>query len=407
MSDETKNLSAKYKISAPKDLGAKDFVMVIEDQTDLRLIVVHQLQKQAMNTPKQAANGYEAVELIKSQKLKIAAYICDMDMPVMSGLDLLAELRENTELDRAPFCLTMDNVSKEKLMLAVENGVDEILVKPFTLGDIVPKMRAAFNKFHNPANPERVYELAKTCFREQKFDLAEKIYKDLSIAAPKGARPEVGLARIEMQKKNTTKALEYLSAAETKNPNYVHLYVERAQLYASENQWDLAIAGFQKAIDLSPLNALRYKSAADLLFKVKRYEEAASLLEQALKHKLDYPDLYNVLSQAKFALKDYKQAQKYIRSALSSDPENVDYLNQLGICLKETNQADEAVKIYNQVIKNDPNNLSALYNKAVLMHAKGDKDEAIKLLERLLKKSPGFTPAKSKLDEYQKGSTAA
>ncbi|TWW07987.1 hypothetical protein E3A20_28840, partial [Planctomyces bekefii] len=368
MSDDNKSLTAKYKIQTPKSLDMKDTIMVIEDQQDLKLIVAHQLQKTGFVPPKHAQNGLEAVQIIKEQKLKVSAYICDMEMPSMGGLDFLAELRESQELDRAPFCLTMDNVSKEKLMLAVENGVDEVLVKPFTLGDIVPKLRAAFAKFHNPNNPERVYELAKGLLRQEKLDLAAQVYSDLAAAAPKAARPSVGLARIEIKKKNNELALKYLEEAEAKNPNYVHLYVERAQIYAADNLWDQSIASFQKAIELSPLNALRYKAAADLLFKVRRFEDACGLLELAIKHKLEFPDLFHYLSQAKFALKDYKSAQKYIRQALAASPENVDYLNQLGICLKETDQADEAVKVYNQVIKSDPNNRSALYNKAILMN---------------------------------------
>src|SRR5262245_34259698 len=106
MSEDNKNLSLKYKIPTPKGLDMKDTIMVIEDQMDLRLIVAHQLQKLGFNSPKQAANGYEAVEQIKGNDLKLAAYICDMEMPVMSGLDFLGELRENQDLDRAPFCLT-------------------------------------------------------------------------------------------------------------------------------------------------------------------------------------------------------------------------------------------------------------------------------------------------------------
>ncbi len=139
-----------------------------------------------------------------------------------------------------------------------------------------------------------------------------------------------------------------------------------------------------------------------MLFTVKRYDEAVEVLETALGYKLEFPDLYHFLSQAKFALRDYKAAQKYIRHALGADSENVDYLNQLGICLKETEQKDEAMKIYNQIIKIDPSNHGALYNKAVLQHSLGDTHEAIKLLERLLRKAPDFTLAKAKLDEYCK-----
>lgn len=399
MTHDARNLSAKYKISTPKALDTKDTVMVIEDQTDLRIIVAHQLQKLNLGPPKQCANGYDGIESLK-QGVKATAYICDLDMPVMSGLDMLAELKENPALDLGPFCLMMDSVSKEKIMLAVEHGVDEILVKPFTLGDIGPKLRSAFAKFHNPSNPEKVYELAKVCLRDGKLDLSEKIYKDLAASAPKAARPTVGLARIEIKRQAYDKALQLLADAEQKNPNFVHLYSERAMIFIVRGEFAPAIENFQKAIALSPLNAIRYKSAADVLFKMNRYEDAVTLLESALARELEFPDLYHFLSQAKFALRDYKAAQKYIKQALSTDPDNVVYLNQLGICLKETDQKDEALKVYNQIIKTDPQNVDALYNKAILQHSRGDLLEAVKLLERILRKAPDFALAKAKLAEY-------
>lgn len=399
MADDARNLSAKYKIPTPPALDGKDTVMVVEDQTDLRLIVAHQLQKLNLGSAKQCANGYDAIEAMK-HGVKAAAFICDLEMPVMSGLDMLMELKENPALELGPFCLMMDNVSKEKIMLAVEHGADEVLVKPFTLGDIGPKVRSAFQKFHNPSNPEKVYELAKACLRDGKLDLSEKIYRDLALTAPKAARPVVGLARIEVKRGALDKALKLLEDAEKKNPNFVHLYSERAMIFVQRQDFPTAIENFKKAIAMSPLNALRYKDAADVLLRTKRYEETVTLLESALTHKLEFPDLYHFLSQAKFALRDYKAAQKYVKQALATDPENVVYLNQLGICLKETDQKDEALKVYNQIIKADPQNVDALYNKAILQHSRGDVGDAVKLLERVLRKSPDFALAKAKLAEY-------
>lgn len=405
--ENTKFLATKYKIRIPGQIDFKENVVVIEDQTDLRLIIAHQLQKQSFSNVKQAANGYEAIEVMKQNEISSAMYVCDMEMPVMGGIDFLSELRENPDLNIGPFCITMDNVSKEKIMLAVESGVDEILVKPFTLADIVPKLKAAFAKFHNPTNPEKIYHMAKSRLKQGDLALAETIYQDLARVAPKAARPVVGLARIEVKKGQAEKALDLLDQAQKRNESFVHVYHERALIHSAAGNFEKAIENFKKAIELSPLNAIRYKAAADVLFKVKRWQEAADLLEYAIKNSLEFPDLYNYLSQAKFALRDYKTAQKYIRQALGSDPENVDYLNQLGICLKETEQFDEAHKVYNQVIKIDPTNAPALYNKSVLLHAKGELDEAIKLLERLLKKQPEFAPAVAKLAEYKAGKPAA
>lgn len=395
-----------FNIKTPKELDPNLPILVVEDQQDLRLIVTHQLQKLQFMKVKQASNGYEALEILAENK-DTCAIVCDLDMPVLGGMELLQELRERTDLNRPPFCLAMDNVNKERLMLAVENGVDEILVKPFTLKDIYPKVHTAWKKFHNPKNPEKAYEMAKIHLRGNNWDEAEKIYKLLSSSSQKSARPLVGLSRVYLGKNDPHKALDFLSQAEARNKSYVHLFAARGEIYVMMKKFDDALKAFDQAIALSPLNPIRYKASADILMMRERYKDAVSVLEKAVKAGLEFKDLYNHLSQAYFMLKDYPKAIRYVKSALGMDPENVTYLNQMGICLKNMNQIDEANKVYNQIIKLDPDNVAALYNKAMLNDAKGDFAEAVKLLERAVKKDPAFSQAKAKLDEIKKKSTAA
>jgi tetratricopeptide (TPR) repeat protein len=400
MSDNSIDFGKLFNIPLPDKISAEAPIIVIDDQQDLRLIVVHQLQKLQFSNVKQAANGYEALEIMQDFK-GFSAVICDIEMPIMGGLELLAELRERTDLDRPPFCLMMDNVSKDRLMLAVENGVDEILVKPFTLSDIYPKVHMSWKKFHNPKNPEKAYELAKIALRDKKFDESDRIYKLLAESSEKSARPHVGLARSAFGRKDPQKALEYLATAEIRNKAFVHIFSTRGEIYAEMGKFDEALKAFEQAITLSPLNPIRYRAAAEILFKRERYKDAIALLEKAVKAGLEFKELYQFLSQAYFATKDYPKAQKHVKTALSMDPENVVYLNQLGICFKQQNMLDEANKVYNQIIKLDQDNVPALYNKAMLCDAKNETADAIKLLERAMKKDPNFGPGKNKLAELK------
>ena len=269
MADEPIDFGKIFNIKTPDKMNTEDPILIIEDQQDLRLIIAHQLQKLQFNKVKQAANGYEALEMLKELK-GVSAIVCDMEMPIMGGLELLGELRERTDLDRPPFCLSMDNVSKERLMLAVENGVDEILVKPFTLGDIYPKVHMSWKKFHNPKNPEKVYELAKHALREKKFDVADKIYKMLADSSDKSARPHVGLARSSLGRGDPSKALEHLLAGEARNKSYVHIFAARGEIYVQMKKFDDALKSFEQAISLSPLNPIRYRAACDILFTKER-----------------------------------------------------------------------------------------------------------------------------------------
>ncbi|MGE0174236.1 MAG: tetratricopeptide repeat protein [Oligoflexales bacterium] len=404
MSSE-KSLAEEFNISSPTSLGQGAGIMIVEDQQDMRLIVAHHLNKMGFKKTFQYGDAMDAVEFLKNKESPpIDILICSMEIPGgLSGIDFLQELKENPILERGPFIMSMANPSKEKIMLTTESGADEILVKPFSLKDILPKIKNAFTIYHNPKNPEKVYELAKRQFREEKYDEAKKIYSRIAQATEKAARPCVGLARVEAKLGNVDGALKLLEEAQNRNKHYVHTYVVRGEILSAQKKIDAAIEQYKTAIELSPLNPMRYENAAQLLFDQKRYEEAIQILEVAVRNELNFSSLHHYLSQGYYAVKDYKKAIKHIRSALGLNPENVVYLNQLGISYKESGLIEEATKTYNSIIKLDPNNKAALYNKAILMHSTGAADEAIKILSRLVGKYPDFEQAKTKLAEYQKG----
>lgn len=400
MSDEEVTIADLFGLDSPTEIDINDPVLVVEDQQDMRLIIVHHLQKLQFKKVLQAANGLEAMEQLRQHK-NCAAVICDWEMPSMNGLHLISEMREDINIARIPFCLMMDTVSKEKLMLAVEHGVDDMLVKPLKLGDIIPKIRNAFKVFHNRNNPEPVYEIAKKAIRDKNWDEAERIYRELSIGAPNTARPLVGLARVAWGRKDNKKALNFLDEAENNNSNYVHVFSQRGKILVEMGDIDKGLESLKYAIELSPLNPIRYQDCVNVLIAQKMFEEIPIVLEGAVKEGVQFPELYRYLSEAYYNLKDYKKAIRFIRSALDTDQTNITFLNQLAVSLKESGDLLEAQKTYNKVIKLDPKNLQALYNKALLLTKMDQAPEAIKLLDRITKMYPDFNKAEKKLNELK------
>jgi tetratricopeptide (TPR) repeat protein len=400
MSDEEVTIADLFGLDSPTEIDINDPVLVVEDQQDMRLIIVHHLQKLQFKKVLQAANGLEAMEQLRQHK-NCAAVICDWEMPSMNGLHLISEMREDINIARIPFCLMMDTVSKEKLMLAVEHGVDDMLVKPLKLGDIIPKIRNAFKVFHNRNNPEPVYEIAKKAIRDKNWDEAERIYRELSIGAPNTARPLVGLARVAWGRKDNKKALNFLDEAENNNSNYVHVFSQRGKILVEMGDIDKGLESLKYAIELSPLNPIRYQDCVNVLIAQKMFEEIPIVLEGAVKEGVQFPELYRYLSEAYYNLKDYKKAIRFIRSALDTDQTNITFLNQLAVSLKESGDLLEAQKTYNKVIKLDPKNLQALYNKALLLTKMDQAPEAIKLLDRITKMYPDFDKAEKKLNELK------
>ncbi len=398
----SKTLAEEFGIEAIDQLDFEDPVLLIEDQQDLRLIVNHHMGKLGFRTIKQFANGHEALHFLKENPTQtFGVTIADKEMPILGGYDFFLEIRENPIYQRSAFAIALDSPDRSEIMLASEKGVDGILVKPYSLKDIVPKLRQAFKIFHNPNNPELVYELAKKELQSKNYDKAFHIYRRLMQTSQNSARPLVGMARIAIERKENEQALKYLDEAEARNKFYIHTFSERGKAFALLSKTEDAIVQFKHAIKLSPLNPIRYEEAAELLFKLQRHQEAIDLLSIAIENKLSFPRLHHYLSQSYFAVKNYKAAIRHIKLAINQEPENIAYLNQLGICYKESEQFEEANKTYNTVIKLDPLNRSALYNKSIMLASKGQYEEAIKLIKRCIEKHPDFDIAKRKLTEFE------
>lgn len=394
------DFSKKFAISIPAKQDPSLPVIVVDDQTDIRLIIMHHLAKLSFSKILQASDGYEAISLLQSTP-NCAMVLCDFQMPMLGAIELLNEMKDRIDIPRVPFCMMLEGANREKLMHAIEHGVDEILAKPFTLQDLTGKVASCFRNFHNPRNPEKVYEMAKIYLRGRKFDEAAAIYQTLREASPKAVRPLLGLARIAMGQGKLEDASKFIFDAELINPKFVATWNLKGELQLLQKDMAGAVESYKTAIHLSPLNPVRYRTAADMLFKMQRYVEAVEILDLAWTNKVQFKELNHYLSQAYFMTRDYPRALKFIKAAVLAEPDNVAYLNQYGICLKETGQFEEASKAYNQIIKKEPENKSALYNKAILLFTRGDKEEAIKLLDRIVKRHPDFAQAVAKLKEFQ------
>ena len=404
MSTEIAALISKLGIKIPEKLDPQNQVLIIESQQDMRMICVHHLQKRQFHNILQASNGLEAIEMLEElakEGKHCNLIVCSQELPSMTGIDFVEEVQARLSLNRCAITMSLANVTKEKILRCVESGIDEIIAKPFTLGDIIPKLTSSFKKFNNPKNPELVYEFAKAKVRDGDLDLAEKIYKVLCSASGTSARPYVGLANIALKRDQPAQGFQYLQTAEEKNPNYVHTFVLRGELYSKQQKWEEALECYQKSIELSPLNPIRYIQVATILLELKRYQDIIETLNIAKKHEIDFPHLYHYYSQAYFFLKEYKHAVRYVGMALKHDPTNLDYLNQQAIAMKSQGDHEGAMKSYNLIIKQDPDNVKSLYNKAILLKDIGRVPDAIKVLERLAEKKPDFQQGIKKLEELR------
>lgn len=103
--------------------------LVVDDSATMRRILVNSLQRIGYADCVEAADGQEAVSRFDSS---IRFVITDWNMPNMSGLELARALRATPDGKSVPILMVTTRSVKEDIMAAIEAGVNNYIVKPFT-----------------------------------------------------------------------------------------------------------------------------------------------------------------------------------------------------------------------------------------------------------------------------------
>ena len=103
-------------------------VLCVEDEHDIREDIVEALEDFG-HTVAAAANGQEGLELAEAFRPEII--VCDCLMPVMTGTELIAALREREdELSETPFVFLSAHAEREHKAAGLGAGADVYLTKP-------------------------------------------------------------------------------------------------------------------------------------------------------------------------------------------------------------------------------------------------------------------------------------
>ena len=124
----------------PADPNMK--ILVVDDMSTMRRIVKNIMKQLGFANVEEAENGQEALE-----KLKVDTFgfvISDWNMPVMTGIQLLRAIRADDKLKTIPVLMVTAEAQKENLIEAIQAGVSNYIVKPFTAEVLQEKMSKIF-----------------------------------------------------------------------------------------------------------------------------------------------------------------------------------------------------------------------------------------------------------------------
>jgi len=124
---------------------AKDMkILVVDDFATMRKVIRNLLKQRGYENIVEAEDGAVALKTLKSQKIDFI--ISDWNMPNMTGIELLKAVRADAEISATPFLMVTAESLQDNVIAAVNAGVSNYIVKPFTAEVLSEKIAKIIDK---------------------------------------------------------------------------------------------------------------------------------------------------------------------------------------------------------------------------------------------------------------------
>lgn len=105
-------------------------VLIVDDSRSMRRIIRKYFENNGVSRIAEAENGRAALDLVRFQDLDLI--VSDLNMPVMTGLELLKELKLDSELHGICFVILTVEANQSTMNRALSLGAESYIIKPVT-----------------------------------------------------------------------------------------------------------------------------------------------------------------------------------------------------------------------------------------------------------------------------------
>ncbi len=139
-------MTEQRNVKIPIDLK----ILVIDDMDQLRAELIKILRSLGFFNISEARDGEQALEKIESEASVNEQYqliLSNINMPKMTGIELLEKVRGHSSLKNTPFLLISTENERDIIIKALTLGVSNYIIKPFTHDIVVQKLNDTMLKF--------------------------------------------------------------------------------------------------------------------------------------------------------------------------------------------------------------------------------------------------------------------
>ena len=119
-------------------------ILVVDDETDVKVLFEQRFRKEIKSGEMQFAfanSGEEALEYLKNLSQEAVLILSDINMPGMSGLELLKRIKQQFENPPPVVMMITAYGDEENHTQAMQLGADDFLTKPLDFANLKEKLK--------------------------------------------------------------------------------------------------------------------------------------------------------------------------------------------------------------------------------------------------------------------------
>jgi DNA-binding response OmpR family regulator len=135
----------------------KNQVLIVEDEYDIAMLIKHALERGGACEAEIVPSGDAALRAVAAQPPDLI--ILDLNLPVLSGLEVCRVLRSRPAGRRVPIIMLTARTGEDDRVNGLDLGADDYVTKPFSLRELTARVRAVLRRAVQPGDePPAVYQ---------------------------------------------------------------------------------------------------------------------------------------------------------------------------------------------------------------------------------------------------------
>ncbi|MCX7921414.1 MAG: response regulator transcription factor [Clostridia bacterium] len=130
---------------------SRELIFAVEDEAHIQQLIKYNLE----------ANGYKILAFESGESLLTECkdttpdlFILDIMLPGMDGLEVCRQLRQNIRTKNIPIIMLTAKSEEFDKVLGLELGADDYITKPFSVRELLARVKAIFRRVNTSSLPE-------------------------------------------------------------------------------------------------------------------------------------------------------------------------------------------------------------------------------------------------------------